>query len=57
MRLGPYGTHPSRILEADAQRPDALELERHLLSDDLPLVLWLEMNGIACGSHGSLLSS
>ena len=49
--------HPSLHLEADAQRPDVLELERRLLPDELALVPRLAMNGIACGSHDGLPSS
>ena len=44
-------------LEADAQCPDVLDLERRLLPDDLAFVPRLAMNGIACASHDGLPSS
>jgi hypothetical protein len=50
-------SHPALHLEADAQRPDVLELEGRLLPDDLALVPRLAMSGTACGSHDGLPSS
>jgi hypothetical protein len=44
-------------LEADAERPDVLELERCLLTDDLALVPWLAMNCVGYGSHDGLPSN
>ena len=41
-------------LQADAQCPDVLELERCLLPNDLALVPRLAMDGIGVGSHDGL---
>ena len=49
--------YPVLHLEADAERPDVLELERSLLPDDLALVPRLAMSGVARGFHDGLPSS
>ena len=49
--------HASFHLEADAQRPDVLELEGRLLPDKLALIPRLAMSGATCGSHDGLPSS
>jgi hypothetical protein len=49
--------HPALHLDANAQRPDVLELEGRLLPDDLAHVPRLAMSGAACGSHDGLPSS
>jgi hypothetical protein len=49
--------HPVLHLEADAERPDVLQLERGLLPDDLALVPRLAKRVDACGAHDGLPSS
>jgi len=49
--------HPVLHLEANAQRPDVLGLERCLLPDDLALVPRLARSGVACVSRDGLPSS
>ena len=50
-------TNPVLHLQADAQRPDVLGLERRLLADDLALVPWLSVGGVGGESHDGLPSS
>ena len=50
-------THAVLHLKSDPKRPDVLDLERCLLSDDLALIPWLAMNGVGYGSHDGLPSS
>ena len=49
--------HPIFHLKSNSERPDVLELERSLLTDDLALVPWLAMNCVGYGSHVGLPSS
>jgi len=49
--------HPVLHLEADAERPNVLELERGLLPDDLALVPRLAKSVDACVAHDGLPSS
>jgi hypothetical protein len=49
--------HPTFHLQANTKRPDVLELERCLLTDDLALVPRLAMSNVGVGSHDGLPSS
>ena len=49
--------HPVFHLEPDSKRPEVLDLEGRLLSDDLALVPWLAMRGVTCDAHDGLPSS
>ena len=49
--------NPVLHVQTNSERPNVLELERRLLTDDLALVPWLAMNGIGYGSHDGLPSS
>lgn len=50
-------SHSVFHLEADAKGMDVLQLERRLLSDELPLVPRLAGSSVACGTHDGLRSS